>query len=179
LDSGVLPAAFALAGVLLGGFASHYFSLRREREGRQHTSALDHLNMLRSKYEELYSLVARWSMAMATNTLSFAAAMQGKMTYDDANDVFISSQNGREISFERIELLIDAYAPECRTAFDQCIEARPRINAIHSDFRRQYDQEGPSGRYDQLSPYTEAAIAFESHAENLKSKIIACLKQLK
>lgn len=178
MNAALLSGAFALTGVALGGLATHFLSLRREREARNHSLSVEHRNMLRSKYEELYSLIAKWSIAMSTNALPFTAAMQGRITYDQANDLFIKNTEGRDFHFDRIELLIDAYVVQCRESFDRCLEFRSRMNAIHADFRRQYDAQGPSGEYNQAGPYIDATRAFAAAVENLKKQVVGCLHEL-
>ncbi|MDQ2892142.1 MAG: hypothetical protein M3R64_03490 [Pseudomonadota bacterium] len=174
----LLSGAFALIGVALGGFSSHFLSLRREREARNHQITTQNRDLLRSKREELYSILAIWSTLLINNNLTFSGAMRGKITYDEANDIFIKNAERSEVKFERIDLLIDAYCPEVRPLYDIFLNIRSEINSIFFDFKNQYDKAGPYESYSQLKPYLSSGAKFEKAADHLKKEIVQRIREM-
>lgn len=172
MSTAALSGLFAILGVLVGGFASHILSLRREREARRHQLDAARQDLLRSRREELYALVAKWSLLISTNNLTFSSVMQGKLDYNDANDLLIKNAKDSPLDFNRIELLIEAFCPACREAYAKCLGARTLMNQVFTEFKREYDTRGPYQPYNQLKAYITAGTTFEAASDTLKAVIV-------
>lgn len=124
--------------------------------------------------EELYNLIDQWLLGFATNYLRLSRVMQGKLTWNQHNDLTIA-QGSPKFDFTRIKLLIDLYFTELQAPYPALIEARTRLNAITIAYRKSYD-EGDFDGTQFLAPFVAAQRALEANGEDLKSKLVAVLR---
>jgi len=134
----------ALLSAALGGFValvSVFFTNRgntarlkiqldsEERKRKQ--------DLLRGRGEELYELIDKWSTALFSYYMALPLVLQGTLSYNELLDFQIKqSEKGVDGNFARIEMLIDVYFPEVRSAYDDLIKGRDKINAIVLEHKR-------------------------------------------
>jgi hypothetical protein len=132
LISGLLP----LLGVLLGGFAAHRFTVRRERETRENARRANAAALRREKGEELYALVSEWSEFLMLNCMPFIRFMEGKLSVDEAVDQQTKRLSEVKSDFGSITMLIKVYFPASEEDYKSCLAELIELREIESSLVR-------------------------------------------
>ena len=138
LGGSVGSGLFALAGVAAGGILTHFLSLRREREARDHVLIRERLRIMQDRGEELYSLLHQWSQLSTAPFFFYRQVMAGEIDYNDALDAIAISHDKLRGPFERIWMIIDVYYPQLKSGFDAVRDDITISNTIEADFRKGY-----------------------------------------
>lgn len=169
----------ALGGVV--ALASVYFTnrsntkriqLQLDREEQRRKA-----EVRRDRGEELYMLTEQWLNGLATNYLTQASVMQGKLAYNQYLDLVISNGEKDAVNFPRIALLVDVYFPSTREAYDDVIITRTTLNKISGAHRRAYEGGEIDGtRF--LKPFVEAQKALEAAGDVYKRQIVESIRAI-
>jgi hypothetical protein len=163
-----------LAAMVGGGLALLATLLQQRRDARVRKEQL-----LRERGEELYGAAGRWINALAAYALRRTALMQGKITYNQCNDMDISllGELGENFDAGRIELLIHVYFPSARKAFDDPLTEREKLNSIEIPFKRDYEQYGPPVT-DSSGAYANQMMVMNAKATLLLEEIIKAVRKI-
>lgn len=167
LYSGILGALIALISVYLTN-RSNTKRLKLQFELERETKETE---FMRDKLEELYLLHEAWMNALSTSYLPFLSVMQGDITYDQALDLFIENNKNRRDDFKRLQMLVDLYFPEIKSAFSQLSVARDRANKIKAEHKREYKRGNTNG-FAYAGPFIEAQKKLESESLSMRDQII-------
>jgi hypothetical protein len=132
---------------------------------------------LRERGEELYVLSEKWINGLFIDYLRRSDVMQGKLTFDQMNDLAIAEGKRDSIDFSRIQMLIDVYFPSTRPAYERVGTARDVLRNIASEHKRAYEAGDIEGS--QFSkPFFQAMQNVEKAANPLKEAIIRDLRSI-
>ncbi|MBI2799306.1 MAG: hypothetical protein HYX63_03300 [Gammaproteobacteria bacterium] len=123
---------------LLGGWLASKSNLRQLDQRLRHEMASEKREVLRSRLEELYSLVSHWAGNMVTHHMTYQRVMVGELSYDQALDLTIASKHSGDAN--RLFTLADLYFPSTREALEKLKELRDEASRIQSSFKDEYKQ---------------------------------------
>lgn len=140
-----IPSMFVIAGsmvtgllALLGGWLANRNNLRQLDRRLHYEEASEKREVLRTRLEELYSLISQWANDLVAHYMTYQRVMVGELSYDQALDLTIASkQNGNA---NRLFTLAELYFPSTRQALEKLKELRDEASRIQSDFKREYKQ---------------------------------------
>jgi len=168
--AGLLGVAIGSALSLFGTWLNSKSNLNQLRIRLRHQQQANETELLKSRLEELYTLVGAWANFMAGKYLSVAMVMQGKLTYNQHYDLYIKDKNVPSYDFNRIEMIIDIYGDDLQEAYEKVIEARSKLTRIESEFKRAYEGGDIDGeRF--LKEYLQAQHEIEERGRLLKDAI--------
>lgn len=133
-------------------------------------------DLLRTRGEELYSLINAWLNGLFGHCLRRNLVMQGKLTYNQCLDMDIAQGNPSH-DFSRIELLIDLDFPSARNLYDKLLVERTNLNKIEAAFKRSYE-EGDDEGDKFLPPYLRAQQSIENLGELLQKHILDRIRSI-
>jgi hypothetical protein len=171
LTSALLGASVALVSAMLTNRAN----AKAAAGQRLHQQELRQQDLLRTRGEELYTLLEKWLTAQAGHLLVKGSVMSGKLTYDQAFEIEARSRDPQHTEFVRIEMLIHVYFPDLQELYRQVMEHREQANGVISDHKAAYS----AGRFDGrsfLPPFNAAQHKMQSAAAQLKTSLIAKLR---
>jgi len=85
--------------------------------------------LLRARGEELYTITSAWLKRLGGYHWRILQVMHRIITYDQANEMEIAEGKAR-YDFDRIALLIDAYFPEVRGAYQAMLAENEKAHEI-------------------------------------------------
>jgi hypothetical protein len=85
--------------------------------------------LLRARGEELYTITSAWLKRLGSYHWRILQVMHRIITYDQANEMEIAEGKAR-YDFDRIALLIDAYFPEVRGAYQAMLAENEKAHEI-------------------------------------------------
>lgn len=140
-----IPSMFVIAGslvtgllALLGGWLANRNNLRQLDRRLHHEEASEKREVLRTRLEELYSLVSQWANDVVTHHMTYQRVMVGELSYNQALDLEIASKQGGNAN--RLFTLAELYFPSTRQALEKLKELRDEASRIRSDFKSEYKQ---------------------------------------
>ena len=141
LSSAIVGGAIAL----LGGYFNNRAAMMRYEIQLKHETEQRKQELLRARGEELYTITSAWLKRLGSYHLRILSVMTRMITYDQANEMEIAE--GKAVyDFDRIALLIDAYFPEVRGAYQAMLAENEKAHEIRLAFKRDYQKLG--GRVD-------------------------------
>lgn len=114
-----LSATFGGGLALLGV----YFTNRASEKTRRK-------EMLRARGEELYALNSKFVKGLSSYFLRRMSVVYGNLSYNQMLDLEIEDLKRNTYDLSRIEMLVDVYFPDARSAYDRLIEARDALNEV-------------------------------------------------
>ena len=166
---------------LVGTLLSNRSSEKRLKEQFDHEASQRKAELLRQRGEELYVAAHRWVHELAGIHIARLSVMRGELTYNQALDLDIKHGEQREDRvtemFNRIELLVDAYFPSTRPAYDKLIQCRDRLAEIEAAYKAAYKR-GDEGGSNYLKPYTQAQLDTSEAGESFKARVLDCIRAI-
>ena len=165
--------------VFVASWATNKVSIQRSREQfdseRRQTKDSDR----RNKGEELYVLIQYWMNGLTANYMNFNSVMQGKLTYDQALDLGIEAGNKLAEKFNpaRMELLLDAYFPSCRSSYDEMLALRDELNKVHTQFKWSYER-GENRGHELLPMYVAIQKRMEKKIAVLQGELLKEIRKI-
>lgn len=178
MDAALQSGLFALAGVLIGGLATHFFSLQRERENRKFIKQNQDDEIRRQRLEELYKAVTQWALNVSTVSIPWMMSMQGKIDYNDAQEMATKNISTKDTDPHIIEMLIFIYASNTITLHEKCVQNLAAANDYLIQFKQFYEQNGQFSVFPLIDDYLNACTEFETTSSMLKRKIAEQIKQI-
>jgi len=174
LSSALVGGAIAL----LGSYFNNRAALKRYEIQLKHETEQRRQELLRARGEELYTITSAWLKRLANYHLRILQVMHRIITYDQANEMEIA-EGKAGYDFDRIALLIDAYFPEVRDAYQALLAENEKAHEIRLNFKRDYQRLGDRvdhGRF--VAEYEKAHTAMEEAGEALQKRSVACIRAL-
>jgi hypothetical protein len=131
------PTITAFIGSGVGSaVVTHWLTIKRARE-----------ELLRAKLEELFLAVSGYCTQATTSSFPYLSAMQGKITYDRANDLILKNADLSARHHEKAQMLVNLYFPEHRELLDSLVAALYKAQDVKNAFKQNYslEQESPQG----------------------------------
>lgn len=104
-------------------------------------SRKDERHLLRQKLEELNLATIRFCTQLDSNFLPYISVMTGKITYNQALDIVLKSNN-TDKNYDIISMIVNIYFPHLSPYLDNIHKARDEGNKIIHDFKRFYQSAG-------------------------------------
>lgn len=146
-----LPSILAWGGsvvtgmfTLLGVWLANQSSLRQLKVKLAHEVDREHKEVIRSRLEELYSLIEDWAGYLVVHHITYRKVMVGDLTYNQALDITIKSE--KTLDANRMFTLADLYFPTAHKALQELKELRDRAAAVQSDFKEAYRKSGATSQ---------------------------------
>lgn len=167
--------AIALCSALCTVWLTNKSSTAREKLKLDHDAAQRRAEVLRDRGEEFYETVEKWLMGLTTHYMDRAKVMRGKLTFNQCLELEIASGEKYPIDVNRVELLIDAYFPSTRAAYDEVSKGRDKLNDIAGEHKKAYARGDLDGsRF--LEPLSNVMKSVYADGEVLKSQIVTCIR---
>lgn len=166
LVTGLIGVAGALGGVRLNN---------------RHQSTQLRADLLRERGEELYSLVSEWLNGLFFSALRRCGVMRGEIDYNQCLAQDIEWGKGRTSAVpvdSRLQMLVDVYFPNTRSAYDDVISCRSVMNEIELTFRHVYDAGCGDGALF-LPRYVAASKAVDQAGARLQRRILEEIRAIK
>ena len=180
---GQLTALVTLLAAVVGGAVAFVAALLTNRANagsakaaREHETALRTQDLIRSRGEELYTLLQGWRNRLHGYYIVKLSVMSGKLTYNQGLDLEIADGRGAaDRQHLRIEMLIDVYFPEVRQDYDQMITHRDAASIVISEHKEKYRVGQIDGK--SFAPrLIEELERLDLAAEELNEKLVHCLR---
>lgn len=178
MDAAVQSSLFALIGVVIGGVATHFFSLQRERENREFIKQSQTNDVRRERLERLYKSITHWALNVSTSSISWMMSMQGKIDYNKALEIATNSISIKDTDPHSIEMLVFIYASDAVSLHEECVKNLSATNEFLGKFKIHYEQNGTLSVFPLLNEYILACRKFEASADVLKKKIAGQIKEI-
>ena len=121
---------------LLGGWLANRNNLRQLDRRLDHEETLEKREALRSRLEELYSLISQWAKNIITHHMTYQRVMVGELTYNQALDLTIKSKQSGDS--DRLFTLAELYFPSTRQSLEKLKTIRDEASRIQSSFKSDY-----------------------------------------
>jgi flagellar biosynthesis chaperone FliJ len=162
----VIGAAVSALGVWL----TNKSSLVQLQVQLSHERDSNFEDVKRAKLEELYTQVGHWLGGMGSHYMTLTMVMHGKIDYNQYLEIILESKGRQNYDFQRLEMIIDIYASDLKTHYDNVINAREELNEVAGQFKHDYEQGRTNGeKY--LKSYVVAQNKIEALGNVLKEKI--------
>ena len=157
----IIPLLTILASGITAAVVTHVLNSRHEER-----------LFVRQKLEDLHLALHRYSIGMSSAFMPFLRAMEGSLSYDEANDMLIEGADTKDKdAFPSMERLIGIYFPDLDADLQALLASRDRLNDIKYSYRQDYNR-GITSNGTWLEEFREELIRSGKLAENLKRKII-------
>jgi hypothetical protein len=166
----VSTAANFAVTVLTSSFVSsaifYWLTARKERS-----------QFLRSKLEELFMAYQGYCKLITTKVyMPFMQVMAGKINYNQALDLVISTPNDTPRHHETCEMIIRLYFDEFLPAWDELLKRLANLNSVQAEFKRSYEKGQDTQRF--MKPFDSAMVEFVKQEEILRNSIISKARKL-
>jgi hypothetical protein len=142
-----LPSILAWGGsvvtgifTLLGVWFANRSSVKQLTVKLQHESDRESREALRTRLEELYSLVSRWAGQLVVHHATYRKVMEGELSYNDALNITINSKS--LVDANRMFTLAELYFPSAHGALQEIKALRDEASSIQEDFKHAYKRDG-------------------------------------
>ena len=96
--------------------------------------------------------------------------MHNKIHYNDYYDIVMDSSQERTYDFNRLEMILNIYAPELKDIYHNVIQARGNLNDIEGKHKQSYTRGNMDGRAF-VNDYIKAQDTFENEIKILQENI--------
>ena len=156
----------SLVSSVISGGLFYWLTARKERN-----------QFLRSKLEELFMAYQAYCKSITTRIyMPFMQAMAGKIDYNQALDLQISTSHGTPRDHETCEMIIRLYFNEFLPNWDELLKRLDDLNSVRDDFKRCYQEGEDTRRF--IRPFQAAMGELNKHEEILRKSIINKAKKL-
>jgi hypothetical protein len=97
-------------------------------------------DLRRTKLEELFLAFAGWEKIVSGDSIVFYRLMCGKIDYTQALDIVNNDREGKEPTFDTVEMLISLYFHELNSAFQRVLKSLDHLNEIRQMHKRAYER---------------------------------------
>lgn len=177
-----LPTIFAWGGsvvtgvfTLLGVWFANRSSIKQLTVKLQHESERGSRESLRTRLEELYSLVGRWAGEAVIHHVTYRKVMEGELTYNQALDLTL--KNKSSVDANRMFTLAELYFPSAHGALQKLKELRDDAAAIQSSFKQSYKQYGEPSR-EHANALTDVLAKFSAAIAKYQAELSAHAKDV-
>ena len=182
LANAPIEAWFGLFGVLIGAtlsifgvWLSNRSNISQLKLQLEHEKISNRSNTKRERLEELHVLVSHWLNGLFYNYINFTLVLKGEIDYNQYHDKIIEYGKEKPADFQRLEMIIDIYAPELRSTYEKVTNARTKLNSISARHWKGYDLgEFEGTKY--LESYNQASLEIDKYGEQLKCEIAECAR---
>jgi hypothetical protein len=174
LSSATVGGAIAL----LASYFNNRAAMKRYEIQLKHETEQRRQELLRARGEELYTITSAWLKRLHSYHLRILQVMYRTITYDQANEMEVA-EGKAGYDFDRIALLIDAYFPEVRSAYEAMLAENEKAHEIRLIFKRDDQKHGDrvgSGKF--VAAYEKAHTAMDQAAEALQKRTTECIRAL-
>jgi hypothetical protein len=133
-------------------------------------------DMLRTKGEAIFELVAAWGQNFAAQCVAIQSVMKGQISYNDALD--IQANEVKRIDHDRMQMMISAYFPVLQKELDRVLALRSAVTTLQTLHRENY-RRGETDGSALLRPYTEANLELAKSIESLKQSTVLQIRAIK
>lgn len=134
---------------LLGVWFANRSSLRQLTVKLEHEVERERREALRTRLEELYSLVGRWAGEAVIHHTTYRKVMDGELTYNQALDLVVQQKSS--VDANRMFTLAELYFPAAHEALQQLKALRDDAASVQSSFKASYKLDGqPSKEHSRI-----------------------------
>lgn len=145
---------------------------KRMAAQHEHERQLRKDEVVREKAEELYVSVKKFCNAMVCNHFVYVRVMSGEISYNDALDLELSSENTQGYDAQRIHMITDIYFPKLSSHMEALVSKNIEVLDIREKFKQKYNRgiqsdEKMAALYSHnIQTLSEAASKFEKTVLN-------------
>ena len=138
-----------------------------------HEKSLNRERIRRERGEELYVLSEKYFTWLVSDYLPYLRVMQNELTYNEALDLTLASDNSDRPDFQRLEMLVDLYFPDLTKPLQAVFSPRDQANKLLAIHKTAYKQGETDGRKyirtmnDILAELQQATAEFREQAVRL------------
>lgn len=155
-----IPLLTVLASGITAAVVTHILNARREER-----------LLVRQKLEDLHLALHTYTTAMGSSFMSYLRAMEGKIDYNQAND--LSSNGVKDVdrnAFPTVQRLIGIYFPDLQSQMDEILKCRSKLNELKHQYKQDY-QRGTTAHGPWTEPFRAELVRMEHLSEELKKRI--------
>jgi hypothetical protein len=178
----IIPLIFTLAvAVITGGFTllgswlMSRSNLKQLNLRIEHETEKERRELLRSRLEELHSLVSKWAAAFVSSYLLYRRVMKNELSYNQANDLTI--QQGYSADAHRMFTLAKIYFPQADNVFTEIEKLRDEASSIERSFRKVYEYDNTYG-YEYAIKLTQVIEHFNIAIDKYQDSLVAYVRDL-
>ena len=133
-------------------------------------SKRDSRDLRRMKLEECFKSIDRFTTNLTINYIPFISVLNGKFSWDEANDMLLERDNdGEEEHLPRLEMLSSIYFPELKSFYIELLKVRDDLGSVKSEAMQCYlEQRNPKKV---ISNYKAVFDELDRVEENFKAAL--------